>query len=375
MNKEKLTYLESIFLIIIVIVSHIILDLPNTIITSTSSAAPLNVIYITSIVLIFFLIINKLFKPFNNGDILDVAEYVGGNILKKVVAILFTLYIIFIAGISILSFADTIKAIYLKDMPTWLICLVFILVAIFANLLDFKNISKINGLITPFVLFSIIVIFISLSANYTPERIFPILGYGTKHTFLLGISNIFVFGEVILLFLIKSQLKDPSEFKKIGVTSILVSGIFLFLTVVSLLLLYPFATGREGVLSIYMMTRSIQFGKFFQRTDALFILIWVLTFFSYLSVILGYCLRITKKVTSAQKDAPIIYIISILIFIVTLIPQNIHQIKFAENVIYKYSTIFIIFLFSFTILLIGYFKKRKQRGIVEISERNISDES
>lgn len=375
MSKDNLNYIEATFLVTIIMVSHVILDIPNAILTSNSSSAPLNVIYITILTLVFFFVVHKLFEPFHNKDIIDVAEYAGGNSLKKVVSIIYSLHLIFIAGISILSFADTLKAIYLQDMPTWLICLVFILIAIIANLFEFKNISKLTAMLIPFILLSIIIIFLALSGDYVPQRIFPILGYGAKQTFLTGASNIFAFGGLILLFLVKPQLKSPKDYKKIGISSILISGIFLFLAITSLLLLYPFATGREGVLSIYMMTRSIQFGKFFQRTDALFILIWVLTFFCYLSVVLGYILRITKKSIATKKNSPIIYLIALGIFIVTLIPQNVYQIRLCENVIYKYSALLVVFLLSFSILLVGYLKKRKEQGIVKISERNVTDES
>ena len=146
-------------------------------------------------------------------------------------------------------------------------------------------------------------------------------------------------------------------------------------SVTSLLLLFPFVSGGEGVLSIYMVTRSIQFGKFFQRVDALFILIWALTFFSYLSVVMSYILKMNKKSTDTNKKSPMIYFIGIGIFIVTLIPQNISQIRFAENVIYKYSSLIIVFGLTFVILLLGFLKKRRERGLVEITSKEVKNES
>mgnify|MGYP005767743575 CR=1 FL=1 len=85
---------------------------------------------------------------------------------------------------------------------------------------------------------------------------------------------------------------------------------------------------------------------------------------------MSYTLKIAKKNTKTTKNSPMLYIMAILLFIVTLIPQNISQIRFAENVIYKYSTIFIVFELSFVILLLGYLKKKKQKGFVEIKEVN-----
>ncbi len=360
MNNSKIGFVESVSIAIIVMISHILLNLPNEILSSTASAGPLNVIYITILATIIFLFFNKLFSPFKGKDILDVAEFVGGSILKKIISIIYTLYFIFVAGILILNFSNTLKTIYLPDMPTELLCLVFILIALIANQYGFKNVSRTNAIVLPFIIVTIIIIFFSLSVHFVPERFFPVLGYGTNNTFVLGITNIFAFGEILLLFLIRSNYKEPKESKKIGLTSIIFSGLILFLSVTALLLIFPFATGGEGVLSIYMITRSIQFGKFFQRVDALFILIWVLVFFAYLSVVLAFAIKITNKNTKTPTSNIPAFLICIGIFIVTLIPQNIAQIRFVENVIYKYACLIIVFGMSFIILLLGYLKKNKK---------------
>ena len=368
MNNNKIGFVESVSLTLIVIISHILLNLPNEILGSTASSGPLNVIYISVLAVIVFLIFNKLFSPFKGKDILDVAEFVGGNILKKVVSIIYTLYIIFIAGILLLNFANTLKTIYLQDMPTELICLVFILIALIANQFGFKSVTITNAIILPFINVAILIIFFALFSRFVPERFFPLLGYGANNTFVLGLTNIFAFGEILLLFLMRSNYNDPNDSKKIGLTSIIFSGILLFLSITSLLLIFPFATGGEGILSIYMITRSIQFGTFFQRVDAFFILIWVLTFFSYISVLLAFALKITNKNTKTEKSNVPAFLIGLGIFIVTLIPQNIAQIRFAENVIYKYSCLIIVFGMSFVIMLLGYLKKRK-KGLVNIETK------
>ena len=52
-TSQKIGTIEAIALIVIIIINQIILNLPNTIITSTGSSSWLNVIYITIIAIIF----------------------------------------------------------------------------------------------------------------------------------------------------------------------------------------------------------------------------------------------------------------------------------------------------------------------------------
>ena len=89
MNSDKLNTIEATFLVIIVTLAHIILNLPNTILSSVGSSAIINVLYISFLTFMFFLIINKLFSPFPGKDILDISEYIGGKTLKIITNILF----------------------------------------------------------------------------------------------------------------------------------------------------------------------------------------------------------------------------------------------------------------------------------------------
>lgn len=64
MENQKIGNIEAISLIITVMVNHIILNLPKSIIQSTSSGAISNVIFISLVALIIVYLISKLFKNF-----------------------------------------------------------------------------------------------------------------------------------------------------------------------------------------------------------------------------------------------------------------------------------------------------------------------
>ena len=131
-------------------------------------------------------------------------------------------------------------------------------------------------------------------------------------------------------------------------------------------MVFPFISFTDEMLSVYLLTRIIEFGKFFQRVDAFFILIWVLTFFAYLSVVIAFTLKITSKNAKTKKSNIPAFLIALGIFVVTLIPKNIAQIRFCENVIYKYLCLIIVFAMSFIILLLGYLKKNKKALVVNL---------
>ncbi len=375
MKTDKLNVIEATFVVVIVTLTHIILNLPNSILKQSGSSAIINVIYISFLAFAFFLILNKLFSPFPGKDIVDVSEYVGGKVLKNITTIIYSVYLIFVAGVLILNFSELLKLIYFHNAKTFLIVGIFLLTAVIVNKIGFKNVIKANTLITLVVLVTVVLIFLASLGHVDIERIFPIMGYGVGNTFVTGALNIFAFGGLVFLYLVRPGLKDHNNYKKIGISAIILSSIYLLLSVASLLFLFPFlATGTE-TLSVYMSTRTIEFGKFFERSDAMFILVWIFTFLSYLSVMISYITKINKKTWKAKHSSPIIYIVALLILIVSLIPTNSTQIRFIEDYIYKYSALFIIFIYSFAIVLIGYLKKtnykmkrlKLKRRIVKVS--------
>ncbi len=360
MNTSKMNFIEATFIILIVMLSHIILNLPNLIIQSTGSSAIINVIYISVITILFFLIINKLFGPFAGQDIIDVSDYLGGKFLKLVTCVMYTVYILFAASLLILDFSELLRIIYFQNAKTYIISLIFIIVAIIANKVGFKNIIKANTLFIPIVLVTVLFTFGASLKGINFERLFPIMGYGANQTFVIGISNVFSFAGLIILYLIRPGLKDNHQFKKIGLTAIIISAVYLLFSVASLLFLFPFLTEGVETLSVYMSTRAIQLGSIFQRTDAIFILIWIFSFLSYLSVVIAYITKINKKTFNLSNSSPLIYIAGLIIFVLSLIPNNSSILKILESVVYKNAVLIVVFVYSFIILLLGYLKKKKK---------------
>ena len=359
MDDNQLNYFEIALLSVIIMIAHIILDFPNVIIESVGSSAIINVIYITILALIFFVVIEKLLAPFEGKNILYVSEFVAGKPLKIIVSLLYTSYLIFASATVIRSFAEMLKVIYFPEAALWTIIAPFIIVAIIANLSGSKTIVKVNTLLVPPILLTMIILFLSSIKSFDPNKIFPILGNGVNATFITGSSNIYTFVGLIYIFLLKTNLKNSKDLKKAGFVAVIILSVYLLLGVTSLLMLFPFLTSGNNVLSVYLSTRTVRFGKFMPRTDALFMLVWIFNFLLYLSVIIMFIVKINKDGIAIKSSSPSIYLSAILIFIIALLPQNTAQISFLNTTCYKYAALFTVFVISFIILLIGHFKKKK----------------
>ena len=354
---HKINNISAIALIVIVIIVHILSNLPQTLIHSTASSSAINIIYVTIITLIFSYFIVKLFKKFPNSDILDISSFLGGTFLKRTIGILFIIAMITISGFLIRNFSDNLVLIYFKKSHFTSIAIFFLIASAIINRFGFKAIVRCNLIILPLVLISLIVIFFSTVRYGQIERFLPILGKGFNNTFISGAGNIFSFGGLFLLFFIVPFIEDNNNLKKITFSSIIISAIYLLLSIAALIMLIPNVYELESSLSIYLVAREVQFGTFFQRVDAIFILIWMLSVFSYCSIILYFIVNIFKKIFNLKHSKPMIYAFSIIILCVAMIPSNLASLNMFFDKFYKLASLLLPFGINFVILILAYIKK------------------
>lgn len=212
----------------------------------------------------------------------------------------------------------------------------------------------------PVFFISTLIILFSTINLFVPNRLFPILGYGLNKTFLVGTLNIYSFSSFAYLYFLIPLLKNREEFKKIAISSTIISSVYLLSSIIYLLMLLPFITFSDEMLSIYLVARLIKFGRFFQRIDALFIFIWLLISMSFLSTSIFFISNIYKKLTGIKHYSSMCYTFSFIIFSCALLFENLTQVKYIEDVVIKYLILILVFIVSPIILFLGYLKKKRK---------------
>lgn len=356
MDYSKVSKLEGIAFLVIVMLNHLVLDLPKNFLENCGTSAPLNIIFITCIVFVFLCLILKLWDKFSGQDILDISNFLGGKFLKSIVGIAFAIHFLAISSILLRNFSEVLTLTYFEEVPLKLILVVLIIPVIISNKLNFKNIFRINLIITAFMLINLTVSFALVSPRFDIEKLFPILGLGVNQTFFSGISNIFAFSGIAYLYFLMPLLKSYKQFNKISFWGIAISSLYLFISVLCLLLSFSGIKFINELSPVYFLIKSAEISKFFQRPDSIFLFSWILSIMSYLSIVILVISIIFKKLTHIENQHAMSYSFGLILLILSFIPQNMSQINFFENVIFKYSSIFIIFILGFLILLFANLK-------------------
>lgn len=374
MSKSKIGTTEAIMLILTIIITHTILALPKRILSTMKSAAILNLLYVGIIAIFLAYLIYRLLKNFPGLDLIDISEFLGGKFFKNIIGTIFMLYFIISSSLLLRNFCEMLKIVYYPMTNILFIIASFVIAICIANQFDFSATLKTNLIIIPLVLASILFLFFSTIYNFTPQRIFPIFGEGLWNTFVLGLTNLSAFGGLAYLYFLPPFLKEPEKLKKIALSGIGLSAIYLILCVSTILFMFSFFIDTNEISPLYSAARYIDFGTFFQRLESVFLLIWMIAVCCYLSIVLKFSMTIFKKMTNIQNKKPLITIFGLLILAIALIPKNLAISEFFETKIYPYLVLGIVLIIGFSILILATIKLKKSKKTSFIRKENYNEQ-
>lgn len=359
MSTNKISAVQAIALVLIVIVNHLLLSMTNTITSSTGSASLLNSIYVFIVAIILVWLIVKLYKNFAGKDILDISQYLGGKVLKTIVGLLYIAYCVFILSLVVRALAKDLKLIYFNDFEVGTIVFLILLVSVIAYNFGHSSISKCTLIVVPIMAIIILIVAFGNADRFSFERIFPLFGFGINETFFVGLSNIFAYSGIGILYLIMPMLKDTKDFKKISFISVIITGILIILSIGSLLLSFPFIESITEISELFVGVQHISFGHVLQRVDAIFVLGWILAILAYSSVLIMFIVLVFSKLINSKPVTPMAMVFASIAFILAVLPKNANVVSFLDSVVYKYTSIALIIVGSLLLLIFANIKYKK----------------
>lgn len=361
MENTKIGNKEIVALLVTITFNHTILNVTKTIVDTTTSASLLNILYIGVIAIIFTCMICYFLNKFPTFDLLDISNYLGGKVLKWGIGISYIAYFIFFAGILLNMFASALQIIYFPQTKIFYIILFFIIGALIACNLKYNAVYRVAVIIFPLIVVSTLFLFFSDMQFFEFEKMYPILGDGLFTTFVSGISNIFAFQCLAYIYFLPPKVRDPNKLKNVVVTAICLSCILLLICVAIILFMFNGFIETDELMPLYSAVKYIEFGSFFRNMDSLFVLIWIISFVSYMGIILKISSGIFKKLTNIKNNYVITTILSIALLLCSIWPKNYSISVNLAGDAYKYTFIILALGISFLILLFAVIKQKIMR--------------
>ena len=356
---QKIGKIEAIALALAIITNNIIFNITSIIFNSCGSGSWLNMIYVSILSLIFMFVILFLFKSFPGLDLLDISKFLGGKTLNCVVSILYVLLFMFFSAICVRYYANNLHLIYFSGYSILFLILLAFIPIIISSKTGLRAIYGTNLIVIPIAVLSIVLLFSVSIRDFTWQKLFPIFGYGAKELFINQSINVFSFNIIGYLYFLPSFLKDMNDFKKVSIFSVILCGLYFLLTILALTMTFSFTFTADESISLYLISRLVSLGRFFERLDAIFIFTWILAFLSFISFNVYLMSFIVKKGFGLGDSKELVYSISVILIGCSLVFKNIATLNsFARN-FYKIYMVILVFGVSFIITLLAYFKKKR----------------
>lgn len=349
-NKEAVSLAVSCSLGITVLVSSQIIA------SACMSSSLINTGYVSLIAMAITFLICVLYKKFIGISFLDVAEFLGGKVLKFIVGIVFFFYFLFTASIVLCKTVNCLQIVYYPMTNISYTVLLFVITTCVACNLKNNGFLRATFIIIPIVFVAIIAIFVGNLKNFNYENIYPVLGNGVDATFLSGATHLFTFGSLAYILFLPQHLKRPEKFMTISLITTALSSILLTFIVGTIILMFNKNVTSGQLFPLYISVRYIEFGTFFQRLDSAFLLILNIAICSFLGIYGNLCLDILKEITGITDARPISYPFVLLLYASTVYIDSYFELELMQNTVFK-IIFFITISLGILVLLLSNFKK------------------
>lgn len=324
MIKEgKIGVSETIWLTTIAISSKVFFSSPAVLAGIVGTTGWYATLISAAVALLGFVFIYHLLKRFPDKEIDEIFELSLGRVLGMVFTLVLAFAMLFISMTRLSEFSEVMKVYVFPTSPGWYLKSIYMLCVLILSWLGLETIARVNKLFVYIMLVGFLMVLVLAAKNYEINNLFPILGYGLDKTVLNGIIRSSAYGEVIILAIFAKSFQGIKFIKKEGVTSLLLSAFIISLSIFAFSLTFPYTSAQEITSPMYEMATLIDYGRFLQRVEPIFLFIWIMSSLISSAVIFYAFVWLFCKAFRIQDRRPIIIVSALIVFLLSSILKGI----------------------------------------------------
>lgn len=323
---------EASWLLIIMICAKVVFTDIMIFVRASGTAAHLQALWCILIQWIIFLVSYFFFKKCKSEDIFGCIRRASGKAGLMIWGIVvYTLEIINLASI-LKIYSETLSSLTLTTSPIWYLSGFIIICMLFAV---YSSPRGLFGVCTGFgvVILSLFGLIALLDIpHYDMTNIFPVLGNGPKSIFA-GISGVTIFNDLFFLYYLSGNLRDKKSVKKVGIKVLSVTSFITFISTLLYTFAVPYPLSERFYMPVFQISSDITYDVVIQRAEALFLIMWILTIFIYMSAHLYFALITFKNTFNSSNQKAIVPISLSIIISLGSLWQNINQASPVSNLV------------------------------------------
>ena len=319
-------YHEAISLLVITIITKVFFTSPAVLVEIVGTAGWYMTIVSVLTAIFAFMFLYLLLKRFPNKNIMEITELVLGRWVGFFFSFVLGVFLLWTASISMREFVEVLKVYVLPESPPSFIMVLFVISVVIFSFIGLETIARFAKFIIYILGVGFILVVLLSSQNFVPRHLFPLLGYGLDKTIIHGLLRSSFYGEIVILGVIASSLQGYKEIKRIGFSTLLISGLLTSFSLLVFTLVFPYTVGQELTSPMYEMAALIDYGGFMQRMEPIFLFLWNFGTFIEVSLIFYAVLMIFCHVFRIDDKRPVILPMATILYCLCLIPKGISEV-------------------------------------------------
>jgi len=353
---------EAIVLLALSSLSRNFLSYPRLLVEIAGPAAWMTPFGGLVLVLVGIYLISLVLKKNPGHTIIETTEQAFGPFIGTAVNVLIVVSAFEMLGALFLrEFSESMLTTTLRFAPISVIDFSFLAMGLLGAYLGIEALARTARLIYLYVLAGLFITFFSLIPFWNFYNLLPLFGKGLARDFLLGTYATAGISEVILAAVIVQAMGGVTYFTRIGYSSMLISFGILIMLLATLVLTYNWPVSEEFTLPFLRLSRTIYLGRFFQRPEAIFILIWTIIGALKISLMLyGAAVSLARSL-KLPDYRPLIWPLGLAMFIIGLLPLDMPTTVNLDNIMRRVILI-PNYLLPLLILAVYWLKGRRGRA-------------
>lgn len=266
------------------------------------------------------LLITYLLKRYSDKTIFEINNICYGKILGTLLNLGFILYLLFITGVTLRVFEETVNIIILKLTPPLVITLLILLSTIYGISKGLKVISRFAVML----LFSYLILIITLllAVKYTRYTYLLPIGKAGLLPIIQGIKiSSYSFLGFELIAFIYPNIKDKQNVPKYMIVALIFSTIYYALSVIVSIMVFGETKLSMLVFPVYSIEQALEV-PVIERLDTLYILFWFPTMAASVRAYLFSTYNSISILFKVKKINPLLTIVIVVEIIISRIPKN-----------------------------------------------------
>lgn len=308
------------------------------------------------------IIIDRIFKLFPGKNMVEIGNEIYGKKFNKVFLIIILLYFLIFMGFLVRSLGEMTKAFLLKNTPTEIIIIGFIVATSYIARTSIQIIGRASYHIYPIIIGFIVVLTILSLQSIDFTNMLPVF-QSDMSNFPKGIlTSFFSYTGFELLFFVIPFAEEKDKTLKASLTSLgIVMVIYLILFCLSLSQFGIHNLKRQTFPTLSIIKEIDLPGYFIENLDGFVMAIWVLVAFGTMAPAYYASGRVVAHILNTKNHDLFILPLMPIIYIISLTPQNTRELSESLGRILNYIGIVTIIIFPIMAYIVGYYKVRREK--------------